>query len=65
MAKSVIEVWWPVLNDKCDKALARWRNVNPNGLSDNEESAFEYGFELGFRVAKGEVFDNQEKEDGK
>lgn len=45
---------WQHLDSECNRLVLEWERDNLQ-ISASEESAFEYGFELGYRIAKGEV----------
>lgn len=52
------DIDWDELEREMDRMMEKWRSANlifKPGAS--EESGFGYGFELGWRLAKGEVIE--------
>lgn len=45
------------LNEQSDRMLEKWKRASGDRIFLMDESSFEYGFELGWRIAKGEVID--------
>lgn len=55
-----IDIDWNKLERESDRMLAKWEDAHKavgSRLSIVEEGAFDYGFELGWRLAKGEVIE--------
>jgi hypothetical protein len=50
------DIDWNHLSSESDRLLEQWENMQHTAepLSSDIVQGFEYGFELGYRVAKGE-----------
>lgn len=49
------EIDWDHLSAESDRLLEQWENMQHVPLSSECVEGFSYGFEMGYRVAKGEV----------
>lgn len=56
MTMTEVQIDWNHLSSESDRLLEQWENQQHDGyaLSSDIVQGFEYGFELGYRVAKGE-----------
>ena len=45
---------WARLESELERMVNKWEGATNDNLASHERDAFEYGFELGFRIASGE-----------
>lgn len=49
------EIDWDHMAAESDRLLEQWENMQREPLSSEHVQGFEYGFEMGYRIAKGDV----------